>query len=101
MTLNYRKIFIVGCPRSGTSWLQKMFGLHPDVIALPSESHVYPLIYDPFTYQTKLSLEKRLKNYKHLLRLYGLKPLLMGIQSRDLWRGLLRSHYLVLIGIIS
>lgn len=45
----YRKFFVVGCPRSGTSWLTKMIGSHPNILKVPSESHAYshslPLLY--------------------------------------------------------
>lgn len=36
-----RMIFLVGVPRSGTNWLQRLVALHPDVVALPSETHLF------------------------------------------------------------
>jgi hypothetical protein len=42
----YRKIFIAGCPRSGTTWVSQVFASHPDVIRYKPESHVYPQIYE-------------------------------------------------------
>jgi hypothetical protein len=33
-------LFLVGAQRSGTNWLQGMLKLHPDVIALPSETQL-------------------------------------------------------------
>jgi len=34
-------VFLVGAPRSGTNWLQRMLGAHPDVVYLPSETHLF------------------------------------------------------------
>ncbi len=34
-------IFLVGVPRSGTNWLQRLLALHPDVVALPAETHLF------------------------------------------------------------
>ncbi|HEY5011752.1 MAG TPA: sulfotransferase [Acidimicrobiia bacterium] len=42
----YPKLFVVGCPRSGTSWVQGVLSAHPSVIT-SSESHAYENIYDP------------------------------------------------------
>ncbi|NET37916.1 MAG: sulfotransferase [Cyanothece sp. SIO1E1] len=92
MIPNYKKLFIVGCPRSGTTWLARMLSLHPDVIAADSESHAYPLIYDPFTYLPKWNLQRRFQSKKWLLRNYGLMPLLIGIQPKHIWHGILRSY---------
>jgi hypothetical protein len=36
--------FIFGCPRSGTSLLRTMLGMHPN-LAIPNESHLYSSIY--------------------------------------------------------
>ena len=30
-------MFVVGAPRSGTTWLQRMLSVHPDVVALKSQ----------------------------------------------------------------
>lgn len=38
-------IFVVGCPRSGTSLLSKILDNHPK-IGIPFESHIYPKLYD-------------------------------------------------------
>jgi len=35
-----QRVFLVGCPRSGTTLLQSMLGAHPDILALP-ESHFF------------------------------------------------------------
>ena len=39
--LTGRMVFLVGAPRSGTNWLQRMLAAHPDVVALPSETHLF------------------------------------------------------------
>jgi hypothetical protein len=44
----YPKLFVVGCPRSGTSWVQGILSAHPAVIT-SQESHAYENIYDPVT----------------------------------------------------
>jgi hypothetical protein len=40
----YRKVFVVGCGRSGTSWVQRIVALHPSVIT-SQESHAYEVVY--------------------------------------------------------
>jgi hypothetical protein len=42
----YPKLFVVGCPRSGTSWVQGILSAHPLVVT-SQESHAYENIYDP------------------------------------------------------
>lgn len=39
--LRDRMIFVVGAPRSGTHWLQRIVTAHPDVGALPSETFLF------------------------------------------------------------
>lgn len=39
--LRDRMVFVVGAQRSGTNWLQRMLATHPDVVALPSETHLF------------------------------------------------------------
>jgi hypothetical protein len=36
-----RMVFVVGAPRSGTTWLQRALSVHPDVLVLPSETHLF------------------------------------------------------------
>ena len=38
--LRDRMIFCVGAQRSGTTWLQRMLAIHPDVVTLPSETQL-------------------------------------------------------------
>jgi len=45
---SYRKVFIVGCPRSGTTWIRRLLAHHPRVISGP-ESHAYPQVLGTFT----------------------------------------------------
>jgi hypothetical protein len=44
----YRKVFIVGCPRSGTTWIRRLVAHHPRVVSGP-ESHAYPHLLGAFT----------------------------------------------------
>ncbi|MGD1804424.1 sulfotransferase domain-containing protein [Dapis sp. BLCC M126] len=57
----YRKLFLVGCPRSGTSWLTKMISRHLNIVRVPSESHAYSVIYHYFTYLKKQTLKKKIE----------------------------------------
>jgi hypothetical protein len=41
----YPKLFVVGCPRSGTSWIRDILQLHPRVVS-GWESHAYPSVYE-------------------------------------------------------
>jgi hypothetical protein len=43
----YPKIFVVGCPRSGTSWITAMLQRHPLAIGT-AESHAYSTVAGPF-----------------------------------------------------
>ena len=89
---DYRKLFIVGCPRSGTTWLWKLIDSHPDVISAPRESHLYRLIYQPFTYVTKLGTAERWKQGASFLKNYGVWPMIFGASSDTVWRGILRNY---------
>ena len=88
----YRKLFVVGCPRSGTSWLTRMIRCHPNILRVPSESHAYSVTYHYFSYLKKQKLKKRLKLATWILKCYGLKPLLFGFRSEDMWEGIFK-HY--------
>jgi hypothetical protein len=39
--LRDRMVFVVGAPRSGTNWLQRMLAAHRDVVTMPSETHLF------------------------------------------------------------
>ena len=41
--VEYPKVFVVGCPRSGTTWVADILGRHPEVIR-GRESHLYPTL---------------------------------------------------------
>jgi len=42
----YRKVFVVGCGRSGTTWVQECLST-PATVTTTQESHAYENIYDP------------------------------------------------------
>ena len=92
MVKEFRKIFIVGSPRSGTTWLNRMLAQHPDTVVVPGETNIYHLIYNPFTYLTRLDIKARLQNAKQILRIYGPGPLLMGITYDDIWKGISKCY---------
>lgn len=86
------KLFVVGCPRSGTSWVTSLITRHPDVAAVPRETHVYRLVYEPFIALPKWNWQRRLISWKGILRRYGVRPLLLGFRPEDIWSGILREH---------
>ncbi|NEP17527.1 MAG: sulfotransferase [Leptolyngbya sp. SIO4C1] len=86
------KLFVVGCPRSGTSWVTTLIAGHPDVVAVPVETHAYRLVYEPFVTLPAESRRQRWRAWKGTLRRYGLRPLLFGFQPFDIWRGIWRSY---------
>jgi hypothetical protein len=46
--LRDRLIFLVGARRSGTNWLQRILGTHPDVFSVPSETTLFSNGLAPF-----------------------------------------------------
>ncbi|MEO1590245.1 MAG: sulfotransferase [Cyanobacteria bacterium J06632_22] len=88
----YPKLFVVGCPRSGTSWVKSLVGGHPDVVSVPTETQAYRLIYEPFLRLPKQPLQERLKGWKGILRRYGPKPLLLSFDTQDIWQGILSNY---------
>jgi hypothetical protein len=70
-------IFVVGCPRSGTTWLQLLLSQHPAVATL-QESHVFPSYISPaFKLWRKESEQKSVT---------GLTSILDRDQFVQLWR---------------
>lgn len=65
-----------------------MIGKHPLGLPVPSESHAYSTVYDPFTYLPQWSFQRRQQAAAWVIRHYGLKPLLTGITPQDIWRSL-------------
>ena len=86
------KLFVVGCPRSGTSWVTTLLASHPDVIMVPAETHVYRLVYEPFVELPTWDHKRRLNSWKGILRRYGPWPLMRGFQPSDIWRGIVRDY---------
>lgn len=88
----HRKIFVVGCPRSGTSWAAEMLAQHPDIVKLPGESHLYKLFYDPFTYLEKLNWQARIKKRVWIYKNFGITPIVTGFNSHNIWASLPRIY---------
>ena len=89
------KLFVVGCPRSGTSWVTALIAAHPDVVVVPRETHIYRLVYEPFVELPRWSWQRRLRSWKGIVRRYGLKPLLLGFQPANIWPGILRDYQIL------
>lgn len=89
------KLFVVGCPRSGTSWVTSLIARHPQILTVPRETHVYRLVYEPFVELPRWDFRKRLRSWKGILRRYGLRPLLFGFRPMDIWQGILREHQIL------
>ena len=89
------KLFVVGCPRSGTSWVTSLLAQHPDVLVVPRETHVYRLVYEPFVELPRWDWQQRLRAWKGILRRYGLKPLLFGFKPATIWPGILRDYQIL------
>lgn len=73
MPINQR-IFLVGCPRSGTTLLQKHLAAHPDIHSFP-ESHFFTQTPQHFILKT-LGLHSRAKKraYLEFIQAVGLQP---------------------------
>lgn len=56
------RIFLVGCPRSGTTLLQSLIAAHPDIASFPESKFFQELIY-PGSRRSKLKLAS--KNARH------------------------------------
>lgn len=90
----YQKIFVVGCPRSGTSWTSEMIAQHPDIVRLYGESHLYKLFYDPFTYLKQLKWRQRLELKAWIFKQFGPLPIFTGFNSDQIWAGFPRIYRL-------
>lgn len=90
----YEKVFVVGCPRSGTSWTSEMISQHSDIVRLYGESHLYKLFYDPFTYLKQLNWRQRLKLKSWIFKQYGPVPIFTGFDSNRIWAGFPRIYRL-------
>ena len=61
-------LFVVGCTRSGTSWLSSMLRSHPKVGGPNRESQVYRIVYGPFVTAAHASLWRRLRHGRAFVR---------------------------------
>jgi peptidoglycan/xylan/chitin deacetylase (PgdA/CDA1 family)/LPS sulfotransferase NodH len=52
-----KRIFLVGCPRSGTTILQSLLAAHPEVISFPESKFFHYLLYDKFAEKLPSRLE--------------------------------------------
>lgn len=57
-----QRIFLVGCPRSGTTILQSLLAAHPEVISFPESKFFHYLLYDKFAEKLPNRLEVFLKD---------------------------------------
>jgi hypothetical protein len=67
--LDYPKVFVVGCPRSGTTWVADALAAHPRVLGGP-ESHAFPIVYGA------LGSGGRVRSWARLLYAYDRSALL-------------------------
>jgi hypothetical protein len=80
--LDPQRLFIVGCPRSGTTWVRELLAAHPDVVAAPGETALFALYVRQLEAAWKKELRRSPRNPG-----YGLAPLL----GPDEFDALLRS----------
>lgn len=86
------KLFVVGCPHSGTALVASLMAEHTDVVLVPRETQIYQLVYEPFIELPRWNWQRRWRSWPFILRRYGIKPLLLGFQPADIWRGILRNY---------
>ena len=62
---SYPKLFVVGSPRSGTTWVRRLLHAHPRVVSGP-ESHAYPQVFESVSGR----LHRGARVWKRVLRLH-------------------------------
>lgn len=94
-------IFVLGAPRSGTTWLQQLLGSHPEV-ASPQESHLFPSFIRPLNREWERQLQRLHDVASDLLagrtprdRLIGLPTILTGMEFDQLLREMTSSIFSV------
>lgn len=80
--VSYPKVFVVGCPRSGTTWVAQILGLHPHVVGGGRESQLYS------TVRQSIGTRGRLSAMAWARLFYGIE------RGRQLERGAGLHHYL-------
>lgn len=71
-----------------------MIAQHPATIGFPSETHLFKLLFDPFTYLPQWNWQKRFEQKSWIFKHYGLKPIFLGFHSHDIWQGFERIYKL-------
>jgi hypothetical protein len=56
-------VFVVGVPRSGTSWLISLLALHPDIAAVSNESHLFDIGVDRLFVNLEIEDRRHLRAY--------------------------------------
>jgi len=74
-------LFIVGCPRSGTTLLRRVIGTAPDVYEIPDETAFFRSFYGKYGKPNKIKWKKLLK---HFSRTYAFKT--SKVSEKKLYR---------------
>jgi hypothetical protein len=90
--LGYRKIFVVGCPRSGTDWISKLIGNHPEVLGAGTESHAYPFVFEPFRHLQSKKISQRLRNPFRTIAADVWNCLFRGISEKAVWNQIIEEY---------
>ena len=88
----YKKIFVVGCPRSGTDWISKLIGQHSLVLSCGTESQAYPVLYEPFQSHQRMRFIRRLKELRRTVAYGGWRSLFFGYSDAMIWRNILAEY---------
>lgn len=88
--MKYNKLFIGGCPRSGTTWVWSIFKYHPQVIST-FESFVYDIFLLPFINLDRPFFKARFKEIKNRL---GITKVFdsTNIKDQDIWDCIVNLH---------